>query len=61
MTYAPTAEDASLLIPARPRRAAATARSPWSWRPALREASLAGFTTLAASWALAELAFALFG
>jgi hypothetical protein len=64
MPYAPTADDASLVIPARPRRTAA-ARRPllrrWDWRGAMREASVAGFVTLAASWALAEAAFALFG
>jgi hypothetical protein len=70
MSFAPTLDDPSLRIPAPPRRI--TLRLPrwkarllrlprWDVRGALREASVAGFLTLAASWALAELAFVLLG
>jgi hypothetical protein len=69
MPYAPTADDpSSLAIPVPPRRgrrrvAAAGIASGRGdgWREAVREASLAGFLTLAASWALAEVAFLFLG
>ena len=68
MPFAPTADDpSSLAIPVPPRRVrrargagAASGRGD-GWREAVREASLAGFLTLAVSWALAEVAFLVLG
>jgi hypothetical protein len=52
--------DPSLAIPPVPREPV-SARPRRGWMEAVREASLAGMVTLAASWGLAELALLLGG
>lgn len=62
MNLSPTADDPALAIPPPPRARSGTrprAASRHDWAEAVREASIAGTLTLAASWGLAELAFLL--